>query len=45
MRAMRGNEMTDVLMEFPSLKDRLGRTLMERTVLVANTSNMPVAAL
>jgi V/A-type H+-transporting ATPase subunit A len=41
----RGNEMTDVLMEFPRLKDpRTGRSLMERTVLVANTSNMPVAA-
>ena len=41
----RGNEMTDVLMEFPELKDpRTGRSLMERTVLVANTSNMPVAA-
>ena len=41
----RGNEMTDVLMEFPELKDpRSGRPLMERTVLVANTSNMPVAA-
>ena len=41
----RGNEMTDVLMEFPELKDpRSGRTLMERTVMVANTSNMPVAA-
>ena len=41
----RGNEMTDVLMEFPELEDpRTGRSLMERTVLVANTSNMPVAA-
>lgn len=41
----RGNEMTDVLMEFPELTDpRTGRPLMERTVLVANTSNMPVAA-
>jgi V/A-type H+-transporting ATPase subunit A len=41
----RGNEMTDVLLEFPELKDpRTGRPLMERTVLVANTSNMPVAA-
>lgn len=41
----RGNEMTDVLMEFPELKDpKSGRPLMERTVLVANTSNMPVAA-
>jgi len=41
----RGNEMTDVLIEFPELKDpRTGRPLMERTVLVANTSNMPVAA-
>ena len=41
----RGNEMTDVLMEFPELKDpKTGRPLMERTVLVANTSNMPVAA-
>jgi len=41
----RGNEMTDVLLEFPELKDpRSGRTLMERTVMVANTSNMPVAA-
>ncbi len=41
----RGNEMTDVLMEFPHLKDpRSGESLMERTVLVANTSNMPVAA-
>ncbi|MHB0856986.1 MAG: V-type ATP synthase subunit A [Anaerolineae bacterium] len=41
----RGNEMTDVLMEFPKLKDpRTGRSLMERTILVANTSNMPVAA-
>jgi len=41
----RGNEMTDVLLEFPELKDpRSGRPLIERTVLVANTSNMPVAA-
>jgi V/A-type H+-transporting ATPase subunit A len=41
----RGNEMTDVLMEFPHLKDpKSGEPLMERTVLVANTSNMPVAA-
>jgi len=41
----RGNEMTDVLTEFPKLIDpRTGRPLMERTVLVANTSNMPVAA-
>lgn len=41
----RGNEMTDVLVEFPKLIDpRSGRSLMERTVLVANTSNMPVAA-
>ncbi|RLD15210.1 MAG: V-type ATP synthase subunit A [Caldiserica bacterium] len=41
----RGNEMTDVLTEFPELKDpRTGRSLMERTVLIANTSNMPVAA-
>lgn len=41
----RGNEMTDVLMEFPELHDpKTGRPLMERTVLVANTSNMPVAA-
>ncbi len=41
----RGNEMTDVLMEFPHLKDpRTGHPLMERTVMVANTSNMPVAA-
>jgi V/A-type H+-transporting ATPase subunit A len=41
----RGNEMTDVLMEFPELVDpQTGRPLMERTVLVANTSNMPVAA-
>ncbi|NLF57006.1 MAG: V-type ATP synthase subunit A, partial [Candidatus Hydrogenedens sp.] len=41
----RGNEMTDVLMEFPHLKDpKSGESLMERTVLVANTSNMPVAA-
>jgi V/A-type H+-transporting ATPase subunit A len=41
----RGNEMTEVLVEFPHLIDpRSGRSLMERTVLVANTSNMPVAA-
>lgn len=41
----RGNEMTDVLSEFPSLIDpRTGRSLMERTILIANTSNMPVAA-
>jgi V/A-type H+-transporting ATPase subunit A len=41
----RGNEMTDVLTEFPELLDpRTGRSLMERTVLIANTSNMPVAA-
>lgn len=41
----RGNEMTDVLREFPELKDpRTGRPLMERTILIANTSNMPVAA-
>ncbi len=41
----RGNEMTDVLTEFPELKDPTsGRPLMERTVLIANTSNMPVAA-
>lgn len=41
----RGNEMTDVLTEFPELKDpTTGRPLMERTVLIANTSNMPVAA-
>ena len=41
----RGNEMTDVLLEFPELEDpRTGRPLFERTVLVANTSNMPVAA-
>ena len=41
----RGNEMTDVLQEFPELKDpSSGRPLMERTVLIANTSNMPVAA-
>ncbi|MDD5433066.1 MAG: V-type ATP synthase subunit A [Candidatus Pacebacteria bacterium] len=41
----RGNEMTDLLMEFPELSDpKTGRPLMERTVLVANTSNMPVAA-
>ena len=41
----RGNEMTDVLMEFPELKDpRNGEPLMQRTVLIANTSDMPVAA-
>ena len=41
----RGNEMTDVLLEFPELKDpRSGEPLMKRTVLIANTSNMPVAA-
>ena len=42
----RGNEMTDVLMEFPRLKDpRTGEAFMHRTVFLANTSNMPVAAL
>jgi V/A-type H+/Na+-transporting ATPase subunit A len=41
----RGNEMTDVLREFPHLIDpRTGRSLMERTILIANTSNMPVSA-
>ena len=41
----RGNEMTDVLNEFPELKDpKTGQSLMERTVLIANTSDMPVAA-
>ncbi len=41
----RGNEMTDVLLEFPKLKDpKSGEPLMKRTVLIANTSNMPVAA-
>jgi V/A-type H+/Na+-transporting ATPase subunit A len=41
----RGNEMTDVLREFPELKDpKTGEPLMQRTVLIANTSNMPVAA-
>ncbi|MBN2454781.1 V-type ATP synthase subunit A [Candidatus Woesearchaeota archaeon] len=41
----RGNEMTDVLKEFPELKDpKTGKPLMNRTVLIANTSNMPVAA-
>jgi V/A-type H+-transporting ATPase subunit A len=41
----RGNEMTDVLMEFPELVDpKSGKPLMERTLLIANTSNMPVAA-
>ena len=41
----RGNEMTDVLKEFPRLEDpRTGKSLMQRTVLIANTSNMPVAA-
>src|SRR3712207_7105478 len=39
----RGNEMTDVLNEFPELKDpKTGKSIMERTVLIANTSNMPV---
>ncbi len=41
----RGNEMTEVLIEFPELTDpRTGKPLMERTILIANTSNMPVAA-
>lgn len=41
----RGNEMTEVIQEFPKLKDpNTGESLMERTVLIANTSNMPVAA-
>ncbi len=41
----RGNEMTDVLTSFPKIQDpRTGRSLMERTILIANTSNMPVAA-
>ena len=41
----RGNEMTDVLNEFPALKDpKTGQSLMQRTVLIANTSDMPVAA-
>jgi len=41
----RGNEMTDVLTEFPKLVDpKTGKTLMERTILIANTSNMPVSA-
>lgn len=41
----RGNEMSDVLRQFPNLRDpRTGRPLMERTILIANTSNMPVAA-
>ncbi len=41
----RGNEMTDVLMEFPELEDpNTGEPLMKRTILIANTSNMPVAA-
>lgn len=41
----RGNEMTDVLVEFPHLEDpQTGKPLMERTILIANTSNMPVAA-
>jgi len=41
----RGNEMTDVLIEFPELKDpKSGRPLLERTILIANTSNMPIAA-
>ncbi len=41
----RGNEMTDVLREFPELKDpKTGKPLLQRTVMIANTSNMPVAA-
>ena len=41
----RGNEMTDVLTDFPELRDpRSGKSLMDRTILIANTSNMPVAA-
>ncbi|MCB6617401.1 V-type ATP synthase subunit A, partial [Ruminococcus sp. 210702-SL.1.03] len=41
----RGNEMTDVLNEFPELIDpSTGQSIMQRTVLIANTSNMPVAA-
>ncbi|MHC1696138.1 MAG: V-type ATP synthase subunit A [Eubacteriales bacterium] len=41
----RGNEMTDVMNEFPELVDpRTGKSIMERTILIANTSNMPVAA-
>ena len=41
----RGNEMTDVLTEFPELKDpKTGKPLLQRTVMIANTSNMPVAA-
>ncbi|MBO5060099.1 MAG: V-type ATP synthase subunit A [Clostridia bacterium] len=41
----RGNEMTDVLNEFPEIRDpKTGKTLMERTILIANTSDMPVAA-
>ena len=41
----RGNEMTEVLAEFPELEDpRTGAKLMDRTILIANTSNMPVAA-
>ena len=41
----RGNEMTEVLTEFPALKDpKTGESLMKRTILIANTSNMPVAA-
>jgi V/A-type H+/Na+-transporting ATPase subunit A len=41
----RGNEMTDILLEFPELEDpNTGKPLMERTILIANTSNMPVAA-
>ncbi len=41
----RGNEMTDVLMEFPELNDpKTGQSIMKRTVLIANTSDMPVAA-
>lgn len=45
LAAASGNEMTDVLNEFPELKDpKTGKSLMERTVLIANTSDMPVAA-
>ena len=41
----RGNEMTDVLQQFPTIKDpRTGKPLLERTIIIANTSNMPVAA-
>ncbi len=41
----RGNEMTDVLQQFPTIKDpRTGKALLERTIIIANTSNMPVAA-